>query len=386
MQGRFSAMKSFVDLAVTVLLFGLPQSFIYGINRLGVQRGRLMRWTLKYGVALFLFVLSLLLIAQSMGFPFVAFANHHPSAAIFIALSITGLVIHALLRGIFLTIDDGWLFSLITIQPALFLCVVSMVLLLVGQFNGPIAYASVGILSAATSIQLARRCLFENKGDPLPWKKLLANGSTVFVQSSIMAMQPFLAFSLLGFYGSGYNGIAFFSLALYVNQAVIVPLTMTAPLLFNRWSIASSGNHVADDLKKIFRPLPFIVVAIGIFSLVAPTVITFIFGQSYAQAIPAIQIMLLGLPFTYIAFIGMPALMSIGEFRSNSGVVILRLLIFIVLMFFFLDIYTTHGNPVTRAAIAWVISESLMGIMIMFMLAKHFSQKTGSSTVSSPEG
>lgn len=379
MQGRFSALKSFVDLSATVLMFGLPQSFIYGINRLGVQRGLLMRWTFKYGAACFLLVLVLLLAARGVNLPSIAFASLSPLAPILLSLAIAGLVIHGILRGIFLTIDDGTPFSMLTILPALLLCAASMLLLL-GWFDMPALYAVVGLLSAVAAARFARRSLMENDGNSLPWKQLLGNGSTVFIQSSVMAAQPFIAFSLLGRYG-GFEDIAFFSLALYVNQAAIVPLTMTAPLLFNRWSVADSGGHVSSDLAKLFRPLPLIVTGVAICWFATPAAMAWIFGQSYDKTIPAIQIMLLGLPFIYMAFVGMPALMSIGEFRSNSGVVILRLLTFTALAFLLLDLPGMPGSAVTRTAAAWLASEALMGTMVIALLAKRF-RKADNTTLS----
>lgn len=370
-QGRFSEVKAFIDLLVAGLLLGLPQSFVFGINKLRIPRGQLSRWSMKYGVAAVILVTAVIL-----AFPFkqsgiLPIRNFNFVNALFIALSIAGLLVNALLRGILLTANDGWQFSFITILPTLFLCVTISLLLGANRFDPVLTYAIAGILSALVSIYYTRPLLSECSDNALPWKNLLTNGSTAFVQTTVMAFQPFLTFTLLRRAGAGYEEIAFFSLASYFYQASILPLTMVSPLLFNRWSSAMTKNDVVFDLKNLAWSL--IVIAFGITAAwhIAPILVPMIFGSTYKGAAHAVQLILLGVPFMYIAYVGMTALMAIGKFRINALMAIVRLLS-CSLIFSSILLGSSSDNKSEQAAMAWTTAESLMALMVLVALMKYF--------------
>jgi O-antigen/teichoic acid export membrane protein len=362
-QGRFSVMKSFVDLMVTVLLFGFPQSFIYGINRLGVTRGRLARLSLLYGGVVCLVLLLVLAAMQQLGSDLLSLPTSALGSAL-VALTIGGLVAHGLLRGILLTIDDHWRFSLLTSFPALALCIVSVALLALGRFDPAAAYSAVGIISLVAAVLMIRSCLSEKSGRRVPWKDLAVNGGSVFVQSALMALQPFLTLSLLQHYGNGYQAAAFFSLATYANQAVLVPLTMTTPLLFNRWSAANAT--VAGDLRRMAWPIGFVTVASIAGWAAVPWVVETVFGPGYRGAAPAVQVMVLAIPFVFITQIGMPALMSLGKFRSNAFMAFLRLCVCLAALSYFL-LGTSSVDSAKMAAVASLLAE-LTTVLVMAVL------------------
>ncbi|HZW21415.1 hypothetical protein [Noviherbaspirillum sp.] len=370
-QGRFSEVKAFVDLLVVGLLLGLPQSFIYGINRLHIARGQLSRWSMKYGaVAIFLVTVPLWIVPFEQ-LNFLPIGKLRFSDTLFLALAVAGLIVHGLLRGILLTADDGWRFSFITILPALFLFTAITLLLGTNWFDPILAYAIAGSLSAIVTIRYSRPFLSELSHNSLPWKNLLSNGSTTFVQSIVMAMQPVLTISLLRRAGGGYDDVAFFSLAAYIYQASILPLTMVAPLLFNRWSSAKTTDDVAVDLKTLAWPLIVIVISVGVAWQLAPFLIPVIFGSSYAGATRSIQLILLGVPFMYIGYVGMPALMAIGKFRVNAMMVIVRLITCALTLFFLLIAYPGDDRS-EQAAVAWTTAELVMASMVIVVLAKYF--------------
>jgi len=370
-QGRFSEVKAFVDLLVVGLLLGLPQSFVFGINKLRIARGQLSRWSMQYGVIAIFLVTAMLWAFAAMQSSFLPIRNAGFADALLLALAIAGLVVHALLRGILLTADDGWRFSFITILPTLFLCATISLLLTANRFEPVLTYAIAGMLTACIAIRYARPFLSDPAGAALPWKDLLANGGTAFVQSTVMALQPFLTITLLRQAGGGYEDVAFFSLAAYIYQASILPLTMVSPLLFNRWSSAMTMNDVVLDLKNLAWPLVVIVFGVTVAWHAVPVLIPLIFGTSYIGSTRAIQLILLGVPFMYVAFVGMPALMAIGKFRINALMAIVRLAACSLIFFSLLVEYPGESKS-EQAAMAWTSAELLMAFMVAAVLAKNF--------------
>lgn len=126
-QGEFVLIKSWVDMLIVISGFGMPQSFIYAINKLGVSWEVLEKYTLRYiPIAL---VVNLLL-------TFIWFECIQPQSFlstfnyVFVAIGISCLTGFTLLRGLYLTQNDGSKFALITITPNILLLLSFLLLFL----------------------------------------------------------------------------------------------------------------------------------------------------------------------------------------------------------------------------------------------------------------
>jgi len=371
MQGKFSAVKSLVEFLAVLLTLGLPQSFVYGINQLGVQRGQIVRWTLRYGVISFGIACFLLLFLRQLSWASLDILHGDFVNIFFFALAVAGFVTYALLRGIFLTLTDGWLFSLLTVQPALLLSAAVIVFVELSYFDPVLVYSFSGLISAVISILLLRRYRFGVSNALLPWNNLLANGSAVFLQNLFIAAQPFVTLAVIRQFGGSYNDIAFFSLSMYVYQGGVVPLTMVAPILFNRWTNNHSMIDRAGEIKGLLKGLVPIAFIVGIGWFLVPLIIPNLFGITYKGAVPTIQVMLLAIPFLYVGLIGMPALMSLGMFRTNVAMAFVRLLVSILSLLFLLSYIEV--DYALAAAQAWLLAEFVLASLTIVLLKSKYS-------------
>jgi len=149
-QGQFSELKYSVDFLVSLLIFGLPQIYIREIHKSNLLRRELIKKSLLYVSFLILIGMAFCFIIPNS--VFLRFFYGSTVNFFWIVLATCGLVTFSLLRPIYLTISDGWKFSILSIQPNIILCVLFFLLNEHITYDPYILYGLVGLCSAMISL------------------------------------------------------------------------------------------------------------------------------------------------------------------------------------------------------------------------------------------
>lgn len=369
-QGQFAAVKSLLELLTACLLFGLPQSFVFGINKLQIERNQLVRWIIGYGAAITLITGVLFWTVRMMQWSAFDLGGSGANSDIYLAFAVAGTVTYGLLRGVYLTISDGWRFSVLTISPALILSCITFVAIVTDHFNAVKIYALTGLLSALAAIFFLRAHTVLANYPSLPWRPLLENGGAVFMQGLLSAAQPYLTLAFLRYHTVNYTDVAYFSLAMYVYQAGVIPLTMVAPILYSRWTSASTSNKKAEELIQLLWGLIPVIALVAVAWIAAPWMLAIAFGESYERALPTIRIMIATVPLFYLVQVGAPVLMSMGLFRINVVLVASRLVVCVVSLITLLYVYPAERAQM--AAWSWLVAESVTALFTCYAIKNAF--------------
>lgn len=371
-QGQFAAVKSFVELMAACLLFGLPQSFVFGINKLDVNRNQLVRWTIGYGLTIVVVPGGLLWAAGALQWLVFESGGQETGSSYYLALAAAGLVTYGLLRGVYLTVSDGWRFSALTIFPALILSSIVFASIATAHFSAVKIYALTGLLSALVGVFFLRKHTKPAQFHPLPWKSLLENGGAVFLQGIFLTAQPYLTLALLRSHTGNFTDVAHFSLAMYVYQAGVIPLTMVAPILYSRWTSTTTSNNKFSEATQLLWGLIPISALVAVAWLLAPWMLSAAFDKSYESATDTIRIMIATVPLLYVVHVGTPVLMSMGLFRTNVLIVASRFSICTISLFILFFLYPEVRSKM--AAISWLIAEFMTATLTVYILKKKSSQ------------
>ena len=254
-QGQFVLIKSWVDLAVVFASFGLPQSFIFAINKLNISWQYLEKFTFRYIPVVFLICLFTTYIwfeyLQEQNF--LDIYNY-----LYIALGIGGLTGFSLLRGLYLTKNDGNKFALVTIAPNILLFVTFLVILFLfkNQLNISLLYMISGVFSFTIVMTLLSEFRINIKAvsvNEIPWKAMVGNGFNVFIQSIFASLLPLGTYWLMSKFGFNNSEIGVLSIAFYVYLVFTLPLAMVAPIFYNRWSNSKDIQFVKLELLRFVK-------------------------------------------------------------------------------------------------------------------------------------
>jgi O-antigen/teichoic acid export membrane protein len=201
-QGHYASLKSLFDLSNALFLFGLPQSLVLMINRQHTNIKSIAPYVQAYSLFVFLVFLTLALVAKFL------FPDHPPivgtlTAYLAVALGVAGFVTFGLVRAIFLTRNDGTLFSLFTTLPQLLLLVGAALVVTSGSNNFEYSFALLGIIVLPMAIGLLVRMARSTVSGLNTPKKLpplgflLSENAHTFVQAVFYNLQPWLTFLLL---------------------------------------------------------------------------------------------------------------------------------------------------------------------------------------------
>ncbi|TFL14846.1 hypothetical protein CSC67_05735 [Pusillimonas caeni] len=369
-QGYFSTLKSQIDLLTVLFAFGFPQTIIYQINNAGASRR-----TLITGFAFYTIIVSLILIAIS-AHSLIGIRQIWPEALWVtptVILTTGILLFHRVVRGVFVTVYDDWRFSMITIAPMVLLALSILVAPRISKDYIQTAYLVSSMLAVAIMLWFLRDGF--SSGNRPNWRSLWSNGFPVFLQSAAMAMQPAIAFLWIKSSPEGLTGVAQFSLGLYAYNAGILPITMVAPLLFNRWS--SSKPEVAlRGLKGVILISLTLIPLMAIVGVIVPPIIAWAFEAGYEQSVQSIRIMLLAIPFAFITLFSMPAFMAMGKFSVNAWLALIRLLTLSVGIYC-LSIFSIFrwASVPELVAISWLIAEVVVAGIILWLM-RHYRTNT----------
>jgi hypothetical protein len=222
--------KSLNDLLVSFGSFGLPQSVILAINKDNVSRAKLYKSGIVYSTVIFI-IGGLFLIGLNY------FKNIDLYTYLLLGVGAACLVLSYILRGILLTIDDGFVFNLITITPSVLLSIIVgfcySTAINIELINIAWSFALTGALTLAISIGILYVRNISSYGGLDPnYSKLLINGMDVFTQSVTMMLQIYLFLVYIGKY-HGDAEVGYFGFSLVLFQACLMPLQMLSPMFIN---------------------------------------------------------------------------------------------------------------------------------------------------------
>lgn len=299
-QGEFSTFKTWADLVSSLFVFGFPQAFVYVLNKGMASRAHLLNLSLLYGA------LSAVVVVPLAAYSVVSGYNHLPDGrglllySGMLALGMSALVVNRLVRSIYLTLDDGFMFSLVTSAPAFFLLLTIAAASLFTPFQYDLAFLIAGaltLLATAVWIQriIAATTDYSFRLPRLPRRVLAVQSGQVFLQSVSFTLQPVVTIYLITAFGGRVTDVAFFTSATIVISAVNVFFGIISPVLFNRWSTDLDAALLAN-IQKLSDWLAVGFLVIGVIALpLYGILVPLVFGSDYLAAVPAFQLASLAL-------------------------------------------------------------------------------------------
>lgn len=370
-QGAFIAGKAWLDLLVAVGCFGFPQSIVLAVNRHGASRKQLHREARLYAFVL-------LILFAPLTWAFAGVARGHDWGAILFAVGGAGFVLANLWRGVLLTIDDGLRFHLITSAPAVALTLAVTLTLSFGKGGLesmlPAAIGAAGVIVVALCSALIPQVMRSaggavSAGAAINYRRLVTDGADVFVQAISMALQTYLVVVILDHW-AGAAQVGHFGMALLVYQALLMPLQMVSPLVFNRLTRAERGRGLHAGRVAEIRLLASAATFAALAAAMVPAVSALLLGAAYNEAVPAIQLLLLGVVPALFTRITALRLASSGLLRSNSLIAVARSVIAVGAVALCWRLASSLANPATVAAGALVFAEAMASMFFFYFLRR----------------
>lgn len=249
-QGEFALIKSWVEFGSLVALLGLPQGFVYVINRLGTSARKLTQVSVMYTCATLPFAFVASFAAARTGYLPPADSSW---VIIAVGMSVSAYTFHGLTRSIVLTANDGLLFSLFSIIPtvALFAAVFAQPQSLAPKLEMAYLCSAMTALAlglAWTGYVTTRRV---TGTEAIDWRALFDQSWHSFLISVLGSVQIVALFGSMQLIDAGMSDVGRVSLALLVYNAVNVVCTMVSPILYNRWSRGVTAEGVALLSKRV---------------------------------------------------------------------------------------------------------------------------------------
>jgi O-antigen/teichoic acid export membrane protein len=351
-QGVFFTYKTLVDFLTASILFGLPQAYVFVINKGKATVNGLALLTLLYSAGSVLIAIIVISIQINT-----YFLPHTSLFAILIlSAGVGGYVLHGLARGIILTQTAAWVFSMFSVAPA-----VVLLLTIIFQFSNerlsfPTALGVTGLVSGfAGAVWLSRISQLHLRDlKKLPYPEIVTQSLHTFIQSSLFAAQPVLTLAMLRARSATDADIGNFSIAITAFAAINVVVSVTAPVLFNRWSKSISWDQYATLALRTYWVSAALMALAWIVILAARPVVGGTLGTDYEDAVVPIQLMTLAVfPLLCTRFLS-SAIHALGYPSVNSLSCFARL--GMVGVFFALG-YPLTGDILATGALSWVAAE-----------------------------
>jgi O-antigen/teichoic acid export membrane protein len=361
-QGVFSSFKAWTDLIVALAVFGFPQSFVYLINKRISTAHDLLNFSLIYAAAATV-VTGMIVVAGTLaGYDALPIATNLWVFGLFVAIGSGAVVLHRLVRAIYLTIDDGLLFSLITCAPSVFLMVATVGAAMLSAFRFDLAWLVAGIATLAATTVWISGIAAAAGGHRLEWpvlehRTLMTQSAHAFLQSLAFTLQPVAAINIMLAFGASLGAVAFFTASTIIVNGANVVFAIVSPVLFNRWTADYSDAVFAN----VMRVAILLGVVFGLGSGVAwwllPWLVPVVFGDTYVAAIGAFQIVALSMaPIAFTRTIS-PVTHAAGRPDVNTISCAVRLSVAVVIQGLLAYRGGTDpllGAPVSLAAAEWI--------------------------------
>jgi O-antigen/teichoic acid export membrane protein len=358
-QGQFALIKSWVEFGSLIALAGLPQGFVFAINRLGASAAALSRFSVRY--CALSFPLALVGATFSIWLGYAPETNVASSAGI-LALALVAYTYHGLVRSILLTRNDGFAFSLFSIGPALLLAL--SVATMIGHspdFYWVFMISSLGVMTA--SILAGKWIGFARDRDisSEEWRAIARQSVHSFAVSVLGSAQIVVLYATMRLLGASLSDVGLMSVALLVVSAVNVLCTMVSPVLYNRWSKQGDGGRLGQLSSQI--ALASFLGAAALTAVVALALFVAIrLNVSLAAQLKLPTLLLCcGLPAILYSRLIIPALFASGRPAFVTGSSLLR----VALLAPTLWMLEWSGTPtLTAAALAFAAVEIAGGLWI----------------------
>ncbi|MGL5218816.1 MAG: hypothetical protein ACRC8G_04855 [Plesiomonas shigelloides] len=367
-QGEFAVLKSWIDFLVVLGCFGLPQSVIYIINKYNVKKEFLVNAGVIYSVSLVIpfFFLSFLWGRIYSGREIEIFGF------VLVSISSTLLVAHSILRGIYLTENDGVIFSLISIVPAVFLFISIYIGIFLGGVNFYISYTCASLFSFIAVLSLLLRYFFSKSecADVLYFNELFVKGFDAFLQAISVAVLPMFTYAFFSLAGINDSLIGGFNIASYLYMIFAIPFGMIAPILFNRWSKLLDECLVKTEVRYLLYFSCFVFLFMVLASGYIDYIIKYLpWGKDKIPyiATPAKILVYAAAPML-ISRVMSSYFLSIGMFSVNTRLFLSKTLLSV---FFMLLLYMTRHLNIVSMSYIWLLGE----VFISFsFLAIYFTR------------
>lgn len=364
-QGEFIKIKSYFDTFLVLGLAGLPQSFIYFINKSMTTRTNLFRFSLKYIVSFLICLLFGLIVLNS----FSLLNNALNINILFIlVLSSIGYISQGLWRGLYITYNSKNHFAILTILPSLYFMLVVIVFIFFGNTNYQFIFLFSSVLLLVTSYRFIRISLNDSSvliDNEVSTKALMQNGLFVFIHSVMLSLQVLTIYYLLEYFGGDSKDIGLFGSSYYLYQIPAVLLAMVSPILF---------DFIMKNSHKKINVIRTSLLFTGIISISASLVIYFIsssivmtlFGKEYIDAVAIMQILSFGIVPFVLQRIIMIYIDSNGDQKQNAIISTVKLILFVTLSF--LLFYSYNFSNILSVSYAYVATEYAIFMIYLIKL------------------
>jgi len=367
-QGIYANLMALISFIGVLGVFGFPQGYIYLINKLNISAKRLCLFSVYFSFAIFILLLIILYFNYYFNLNWIDGELVSNSNFILFSIATVSLILHGLLRGIYLTINQGVGFAFYSILPAITIlgCVGFGIIFEYSNLQELVLISAVLVLFFSVYIVIKINKLNDDFSIyKIPFKELFNHGTHSFLQALFYSVQPLFAFWAIKHYNGGYQDVGYFNIGLFVLQGFLVPVTMLSPYLFEYFTKNSSTNIVKIIAKNKFYFYDLILAIFLFFSV--GVVDSVFFDSGYVIPIKLIQIILFSLPFNIHYRIFLPYIHAQGLPKYNTLFGFVRLLLFVLLSFLF--IYFKF-NVLVSLAICWSFSEIIVFLLIIISIKK----------------
>jgi len=367
-QGIYANLMALISFIGVLGVFGFPQGYIYLINKLNISAKRLCLFSVYFSFAIFILLLIILYFNYYFNLNWIDGELVSNSNFILFSIATVSLILHGLLRGIYLTINQGVGFAFYSILPAITIlgCVGFGIIFEYSNLQELVLISAVLVLFFSVYIVIKINKLNDDFSIyKIPFKELFNHGTHSFLQALFYSAQPLFAFWAIKHYNGGYQDVGYFNIGLFFLQGFLVPVTMLSPYLFEYFTKNSSTNIVKIIAKNKFYFYDLILAIFLFFSV--GVVDSVFFDCGYVIPIKLIQIILFSLPFNIHYRIFLPYIHAKGLPKYNTLFGFVRLLLFVLLSFLF--IYFKF-NVLVSLAICWSFSEIIVFLWIIISIKK----------------
>lgn len=357
-QGEYSLLKSWTDAGIVIFLYGLPQSFLDISFKKHQSELSLYKIANRYFTYLIIVGVSIGLLGFSYGQPFL------------IPLSIPFFVYHGLIRSLLLRTDGEVTYALITVVPAISLCI--LIYLDFYHHNFSLYIFLSALLSAITAWRVALRQRWQGDHE-ISFKAIAMHSMSFhsFLLNVLPAMQSAAFLTLAAMMVSSKSEVGELSLVLLMLQSVAIAASFAAPPLYRFFDPDNFTWKSISEKKKYI--IPFFMgstVALVTTSLLMPIILKNIFNVYSENLAYACQIGLLAGVFLFLSRLLGTVFQKMGFFSKLSLSGILRLVMSLVL---FWILKSTIGLEISIAgSLALLVSEAIIFSWFFLLALKSY--------------